>query len=44
MALAQLPREVVDALLLEMLKATLDGALGSVSWWVATLPTAQGWN
>jgi len=29
---------------LEVLKATLDGALGSLSWWVAALPTAGGWN
>ena len=29
---------------LEVLKATLDGALGSLSWWVAALPTAGGWS
>jgi len=29
-ALAQLPRETVDALFLEVLKARLDGALGSL--------------
>jgi len=27
-----------------VLKARLDGALGSLSWWVAALPTAEGWN
>jgi len=32
-ALAQLPREVVGAPSLEVLKARLDGALGSLSWW-----------
>jgi len=33
--LAQLPREAVDAPSLEVLKARLDGALGSLSWWGA---------
>ena len=28
----RLPREAVDALSLEVLKARLDGALGSLSW------------
>ena len=40
--LAQLPREAVDAPSLEVPKARLDGALGSLSWWVAVLPTAGG--
>jgi len=40
--LAQLPREAEDATSLEMFKARLDGALGSLSWWVAALPTAGG--
>ena len=31
--LAQLPREAVDASSLEGLKARLDGALSSLSWW-----------
>ena len=42
-ALAQLLRGV-GAPSLEALKATLDGALGSLSCWVAALPTAQGWG
>ena len=25
-------------------KARSGGALGSLSWWVATLPMARGWN
>jgi len=37
------PREAVGALSLETLKARLDGALGSLSCWVA-LPMAGGWN
>ena len=32
--------ESVDAASLEMFKARLDGALGSLSWWVITLPVA----
>ena len=32
------PREVVNAPSLNAFKATLDGALGSLSWWVAALP------
>jgi len=28
----------------EALKARLDGAMGSLSWWVAALPTAGGWS
>ena len=36
--LAQLPREVVDTPSLEMLKARLDGAVGSLCWWGAASP------
>jgi len=39
----KLPGEAVDAISLEALKATLDGTLGSLSWWLAALPTAAGW-
>ena len=41
-----MPKEVVDAPSLEVFKARLDGALGSLSWWGAALPTAGvgvGW-
>jgi len=34
----------VDAPSLKELKARLDGILGSLSWWVATLPIAGSWN
>ena len=37
-----LPREVVGSPPLEVLKTSLDGALGSLIWWVATLPVVQG--
>jgi len=37
-----LPREVVDALALEVFKARLDGALSSLIWWKVTLPMAGG--
>ena len=43
-ALAQLPREAVGAPSLEALRARLDGALGSLSCWVAALPMAGGWG
>ena len=33
-----LPRRIVDAPSLEVLKARLDGALGSLSWWEMSLP------
>ena len=36
--LAQLPREAVDTPSLEMLKARLDGAVGSLCWWGAASP------
>lgn len=41
-----LPREVVDAPSLEVFKARLNGALGSLRWWGAALPMAgfgAGW-
>ena len=38
----RLPKEVVDALLLEALKARLDVALGSLVCWLATLHVAGG--
>ena len=44
--LAQLPREAMDTPCLETLKARLDGALGSLSWWGAALPWQEvgvGW-
>ena len=37
-----LPREVVDAPLLEVFKPRLDVALGSLVWWLATLHLAGG--
>ena len=42
-ALAQLPSEAVVPHSVEALKARLDVALGSLSWWVAALPMAAGW-
>ena len=39
-----LPREAVDAPSLEVFRDRLDGALGSLMWWVAVLPTAGGCN
>ena len=38
----RLPREAVDAPSLEAFKARLDVALGSLVWWLATLPMAGG--
>ena len=38
----RLPREAVDAPSLEVLKVRLDGALGSLIWWVATMPEGLG--
>ena len=38
----RLPKEVVDAPCLEAFKARLDVALGSLVWWLATLPMAGG--
>lgn len=43
-SLAQAAREVVGAPYLEVFSASLDGALGSLSWWVATLPITGTWN
>jgi len=40
----RLLREAVGAPSLEALKARMDGTLGSLSWWVAALPKAGGWN
>jgi len=40
----RLPRVVVDAPSLEVLKARLDGALCSLIWWMATLPAVWTWN
>jgi len=39
-----LPREIVDAPSLEVLKAELDEALGSLIWWVANLTMVRNWN
>ena len=36
----RLPKEVVDISSLEAFKARLDVALGSLVWWLATLPMA----
>ena len=38
----RLPEEAVDAPSLEAFKARLDVALGSLVWWLATLPIAGG--
>jgi len=38
----RLPKEVVDAPSLNAFKARLDVALGSLVWWLATLPMAGG--
>jgi len=40
----RLSRGAVDAPSLKVFKATLDGTLGSLSWWLATLSMAEGWN
>ena len=40
----RLPREAVAVPSLKTFKARLDGALGSLIWWVAALPMAEGWN
>ena len=43
----RLPRETVDAPSLEVFKASPDGDLGKLIWWVPTLPMAEqvgiGW-
>ena len=38
----RLPKEVVDAPFLDAFKARLDVALGSLVWWLVTLPVARG--
>lgn len=38
----RLTREAVDCPSLEVLKATLDGALNSMIWWKVSLPRAGG--
>ena len=38
----RLSREGEDTLSLQVFEAKLDGALGSLIWWVAILPTAGG--
>mgnify|MGYP001852041825 CR=1 FL=1 len=38
----RLPKEVVDAPFLEVFKARLDVALGSLVYWLATLAMAGG--
>ena len=38
----RLPREVVDALSLEVFKARLDGALSNLVKWKVSLPMAGG--
>ena len=38
----RLPREIVDAPSLEAFKARLNGIVGSLIWWVATLNMAGG--
>ena len=40
----KLLREAVDAPAVEVLKAKLDGDLGSLSWWGTALLMAGGWN
>ena len=46
--LEQLPRKAVDAPSLEVLKARLDGALGSLGWYemgrLVALPVVGGWS
>ena len=39
---SRLSKEVVDAPSLEAFKARLDAALGSLVWWLVTLPIAAG--
>ena len=40
----RLSREDGDAPSLEAFKARMDGALGSLTWWMAALPASAGWN
>jgi len=41
---SRLPREVVAASSLEVLKARLDGALSNLVQWRVSLPMAEAWN
>lgn len=40
----RLPVEAVDASSLEVFETRLDGALGSLIWWMATLPITVGFE
>ena len=40
----RLPREAVNAPSLEAFKVGLDGALGSLIWWVATSLRQEAWK
>ena len=40
----RLPRKAVDAPSLEVLKARLNVALGSLSWWEVSLRMEGGWK
>ena len=40
----RLPSKAGHVPSLDVFKARLDGALGSLIWWLATLPTAGRWN
>jgi len=40
----RLPREVLDAPALEVLKVTLDRALSNMIYWKITLPMAGDWT
>jgi len=40
----RLPREVVDTPSLGAFSTKLNGALGSLIWWMAALPMAGGWS
>jgi len=42
--MSRLPILLWDAPSLEVLKARLDGTLGSLSWWGAALPMTEGWK
>ena len=39
-----LPSKVVDAAILEVFKARLDGAVSNLVCWEVSLPIARGWN
>lgn len=40
----RLPKDVVDAPSLEVSKTRLDGALGTLRWWVVILLMSGEWN